>query len=133
MLRYFPAIPNDDLLRTPDMLMRWAEHLRRTLGTLLVAYSSLLFIRDVPDMKRTETLSLWALVASERRDLLDLKIGINRFNPPVTDTDCHTRHVTMLICSLFQVALPRAGMFGTSVANTSRPANNKRNLRFAVA
>ena len=63
MFRYLPASPNDDLLRTPDMLRRREEHLRRILGTLLVAvaYSSLLFIRCLPDIKRTETLWLWAL------------------------------------------------------------------------
>ena len=90
MLRYFPAIPNDDLLRTPDMLRRWEEHLLRTLGTLLVvlAYSSLLFIRLSSGHE-----AHW--VASVRRDLFDLKIGINGFNPSIARTDGHTRHVTM--------------------------------------
>ena len=42
------------------MLARWQERLRRTPGTLSVAlaYSSLLFIRYLRDMKRTETLRL---------------------------------------------------------------------------
>ena len=85
MLRYFPAIRNDDLLRTPDMLRRWEEHLRRRLGTLLVAlpYFSLLFIGCRPDFKRTETLSLWALGGERAPRSFDLKIGINGFNPSV--------------------------------------------------
>jgi len=61
MVRYLPASPNDGLLRTPDMPTRREEHLHRTLGTLSATHSSLLFIRRLPDMKRTETLWLWAL------------------------------------------------------------------------
>ena len=63
MLRHLLASPNYGLLHIPDMLTRWEEHLRRTLGTLSVAlaYSSLWSIRVLPDMKRTETLRLWAL------------------------------------------------------------------------
>jgi len=60
MVRYLPASPNDGLLRTPDMLTRAEEQLRRTLGTLSAAYSSLLFIRCLPDLN-TETLWLWVL------------------------------------------------------------------------
>ena len=135
MVRYLPASPNDGLLRTAGMLRHWEEHLRRTLDRLSVAlaYSSLLFIRCLPDMKRTETLWLWTRGGSERRDLLDLKIGINGFNPSVAQADCHTGHVTMFISPLFQVGLPRSGMVGTSVTSTGRPANNERNLGFAIA
>ena len=85
MVRYLPASPNDGLLRTPDMLRRCEEHLRRTLGILSVAlaYSSLLFIRCLPSMKRTETLMAVGAGWSERSDLLDLKIGINGLNPSI--------------------------------------------------
>jgi len=55
MLRHFLASPKYGLLHTPDMPTRREEHLRRTLGTLsgALAYSSLLFIRYLPDVKRT--------------------------------------------------------------------------------
>ena len=67
------------------MLKRPKEHPRRTLDTLSVAlaYSSLLFIRCVPDMERTETWMGALGGRANRRDLLDLKIGINGLNPGV--------------------------------------------------
>ena len=57
MLRYLLASPKYGLLHTRDMPMRCEEHLRRTLGILSVpsAYSSLLFIRYLPESEHYPT------------------------------------------------------------------------------
>ena len=84
MLGYLFASPNDDLLHTPDMPTRCEEHLRRILGTLLAVYSSLVVHLLYSGHEANRNLmAVSAGQASERRDLLDLKIGINGFHPSV--------------------------------------------------